>query len=896
MNKHLGYKILKEYYLNYINLSNHHILRKPFYLIILLLELVTTSYGQITGPSSVCVNTPVIFTTPAKGTTFTWVFDTVNINQSPSTFTTSSVPSASNPTFATMSNDNGTWYSFITNYNNNSLVKLNFGSNPNGAFTASTVGTYGSTGTLEGVDIVKDDVTGNWYGFVVDGTSLIRLSFGTSLANAPTSTPMTFSSNLAWPHQFGIAKYGNQWVGFAANRNSSIARFDFGTSPANTPTATNLPTTNLVNPCNYAIYTDGTNWYMLVANLINATITRLSFGTNIQNNSPASVNLGNFSNLLSLPRSIAILPDCDQLYAYVQLEAGTLVRLNFNGNITNTPTAQNMGNTGITAQNGFVTYSYGGAKSVLVVSYNKANIYRANLLTFTAPNQIKYYTSSATHTFTTPGTYNVTLYCDDGNHGGVSSYCKTINVSSTTNLLKDTSICQGDAVVLDVSSAGGTGHMWNTGANTSSINVSSGGKYWVTVTGSSCLTSDTATITVKPRPNVDLGNDTAICGTIAIQLQNKDTVSPSSKHLWSTGDTTAKINVFGITSYWLQVTDNGCSSRDTVKVLLGNLPVAKAGNDTLVCLGDSIQLHGQGGTTYKWSSTGNTVFSKTDTASPVLKVLGPSIVTLTVLDGGGCSDTEKMLINIVGIDDFNVTPDSTKICNGSSILLTAAGGNSYVWWEENGLDSLYDPEITVSPVNDTRYYVRITEPKCNLSDTLEMSIHVVPMPDISLSKTNDIECSKGSTVLSATGADSYMWTPSDNLSNPEAASTVAKPRGDVVYTVVGTNENLCSDTDRITVKAVGESAVKINRPDAFTPDNNGLNDCYKIEILTDILDFELAIFNRWGNRVFYTETPGDCWDGTFNGVKQPVATYYYFYKAKADVCNWFDKGDIQLVR
>ena len=63
-------------------------------------------------------------------------------------------------------------------------------------------------------------------------------------------------------------------------------------------------------------------------------------------------------------------------------------------------------------------------------------------------------------------------------------------------------------------------------------------------------------------------------------------------------------------------------------------------------------------------------------------------------------------------------------------------------------------------------------------------------------------------------------------------------------------------------------------------DDDGLNDRLCAVSWGHLEDFEFFIFNRWGQRVFHTKSPSDCWDGTFKGKKCPVDGYVYFINAK----------------
>lgn len=86
-------------------------------------------------------------------------------------------------------------------------------------------------------------------------------------------------------------------------------------------------------------------------------------------------------------------------------------------------------------------------------------------------------------------------------------------------------------------------------------------------------------------------------------------------------------------------------------------------------------------------------------------------------------------------------------------------------------------------------------------------------------------------------------------------------------------------------------------PTGFTPNNDGLNDCYGIKYWGTILDLEFSIYNRWGERIFFTKNPTDCWDGRYKGLPQDAAVFIYMIKART-TCEGsiFRKGTFTLIR
>jgi gliding motility-associated-like protein len=85
-------------------------------------------------------------------------------------------------------------------------------------------------------------------------------------------------------------------------------------------------------------------------------------------------------------------------------------------------------------------------------------------------------------------------------------------------------------------------------------------------------------------------------------------------------------------------------------------------------------------------------------------------------------------------------------------------------------------------------------------------------------------------------------------------------------------------------------------PSAFTPNNDGNNDCFGLKYWGSVQSLELAVFNRQGLRVFFTTDPQQCWDGTYKGKAQPAGAYVYQIRATTACGTAYRKGTVILVR
>lgn len=160
----------------------------------------------------------------------------------------------------------------------------------------------------------------------------------------------------------------------------------------------------------------------------------------------------------------------------------------------------------------------------------------------------------------------------------------------------------------------------------------------------------------------------------------------------------------------------------------------------------------------------------------------------------------------------------------------------------------------------------------------------VPTPTISAEPDLTV-CKGGSESVNVSGANSYTWQPSSGLSATTGSSVTVSPTTTTTYTITGTTYG-CSDVTEITVTVNDEEydASNLLIPNCFTPNNDGINDIYKIPNAENSSEFEVLIFNRWGEQISrWTDTNGG-WDGMLNGKIVPEGVYCYIIKAKSP-CN-----------
>lgn len=472
---------------------------------------------------------------------------------------------------------------------------------------------------------------------------------------------------------------------------------------------------------------------------------------------------------------------------------------------------------------------------------------------------------------TTSGTYwvDVPIGC-----GTIDRDTIVVTVgTATVNIGPDQSFCSGDSVQFNAG-GGFASYVWNTGASGSSIYANSVGSYIVTVTDAvGCVASDTADVlNVYPLPNVNLGPDTTQCGG-SIML---NAGAGFTNYLWQNGATTNSYNATTSGTVWVLVTDaNTCFDYDSVIVTINPVPNPNLGPDISFCSGQSATLNPGTFAGYLWNTSDVTQTINVPT-------VGTYIVGVT--NAQGCTNTDTLIVqNVYPLPTPNLGSDQS-ICTGVSLVLNGGNYNTYLW--QNGSAS-----STFNVTNSGIYWVQVTDVNnCSASDTTNITVFPLPVYSLGL----DLEICPGDNIevfpIGPSVPVTYSWSDGSN-----GNSLIIYDIG--TYTLTVTDYNTCSYTDTLLVSI--ECPPTIYVPNSFTPNADELNQIF-MAYGTNIREFKMEIFNRWGQLIFTSEDIMVGWNGTINGgtTLAPQGTYAYkiTYQNFLKVDDIYLYGSVNLIR
>jgi PKD repeat protein len=382
-----------------------------------------------------------------------------------------------------------------------------------------------------------------------------------------------------------------------------------------------------------------------------------------------------------------------------------------------------------------------------------------------------------------------------------------VDISSplSLDLGPDTSLCLGNMIIIDAG-AGFNSYSWNNGAtsqmitiNTSLTGVGTFG-YSVSVSDSQgCLGQDSISISVSPNPTVSLGSDTSICYSSTYIL---DPGAGFASYLWSNGAATPSISVsnasqnVGNQLYSVTISDiNGCTSSDSVNVNLRAPLVLNTLSDTSICHDGNVLLDaGTGYSSYLWNDGSTT---QTNLLNGSLSGQGSFVLSVTVTDGFGCSDSDTATVTVNPEVITNLGPD-TALCSNETYLLNAGAGFASYLWSDGSTSSQFVVDASNLSTGTSAFGVTVSD-NLGCTDSDSVLITVFPLASIDLGNDTSL-CFESSVLLDAgAGFNSYQWNTGETTNSIQVNGS-GYGAGSQNFSVTVTDANGCGGSDSVSVQ------------------------------------------------------------------------------------------------
>ena len=454
------------------------------------------------------------------------------------------------------------------------------------------------------------------------------------------------------------------------------------------------------------------------------------------------------------------------------------------------------------------------------------------------------------------------------------------------------------------------------------------------------VTSTGITITVNPAvtPSVSITSSaTNICsGTSVIFTATPTNGGDSPSYQWKKNGANVGTNSATYSDAALNngdvitcvlTSDAACATPVSVTSSGINITVSSAvspavnitSTATSICTGTNVTFTAtptNGGTapTYQWKKNGAIVGTNSATYSDAALNNG-DVITCVLTSSENCVSSSTALsnaitvtVNPVVVPSVNISTASTTICKGDMVMFNSevlnAGLSPVYQWQVNGQNTgSNNPVYSSSNLSDNDEVVCMVTPQTNPANCFTgsvssniISITINPLPVVTLTPVNAIVSPGTQVHLQGTITGSYQsfsWQPVSGLVDANSLSPVTVPLNEEVqYWLNVISTDGCPVSKNIIIKA----QYPLQIPAAFSPNNDGNNDVFRIPPHANFTLNSFFVYNRNGQLVFYTTDINKGWDGRFGSVKQPAGAYIYIITGSDNNGPVYLKGSVVLVR
>lgn len=381
---------------------------------------------------------------------------------------------------------------------------------------------------------------------------------------------------------------------------------------------------------------------------------------------------------------------------------------------------------------------------------------------------------------------------------------------------------------------------------------------------------------------------------------------------------TPNTSAAGITNYYVSQTIDGCESdRDTLTVIIDTTITARISlSDSMFCVYDSITVTQTGQlpdtSNFAWIWSGGTVLSG-DTSGPyVIKWDSAGIKTITLnVENDGCKANDTITLEVLPQPQayFNMPPE---VCVGAETIYKLDTVLQYA----TGYNWVLDPKVGMKGLDTsgTGFTIIWKEPGQHIFRLSTVSEYGCMSPEWSdtvnvrnypvvkiLPVSSNTVCINSTITLQAqqlSGVSKFEWSPAEKFLTNNKAEVSANIKSSGYIWLSAEDAYGCKGADSMYIDV--KLCCKAILPNAFSPNNDGLNDKFGIISNGNYKIYSFRIVNRYGREVFSTTNQNDSWDGTYNGQPQGMGTYYYYirYSCEDDDADNVveERGDVTLVK
>ena len=457
-----------------------------------------------------------------------------------------------------------------------------------------------------------------------------------------------------------------------------------------------------------------------------------------------------------------------------------------------------------------------------------------------------------------------------------------INVKQAqANAGPNKAICLGDSVVLNGTALGS--HIWSPTTGLKDTSLTTYAKPTVTTQyilradNSLCSAYDTVVVSVT-NFSINAGANKSICLGDSVQLQATGGVKYNWLPFYNISDSGIAnpwVKPEGPTNYFVLSNNGLCWRYDTVFVNVKSFS-GSAGLDTSMCEGLFVGLQASGGASYEWLNDAN--ISDKFVANPMVTPAVTQKYFVKIYDGTQCYVYDTVQVEVNKFPTVNAGADQ-RHCPGDFVILngTVSGQTRFEWSPATYLSDKNALEPSASVVISTTYALGAWNKNCYSEDRVRVEVNPKVTANFLADPLQGLAPLPVQFTNTSTNAFFYTW----DFGEIGAGSTDKDPNyvytedGKFLVTLIAEDSLGCSDT--ISTSITVNSLDVLFAPNAFSPNNDGLNDVFSPTYNPNRFEFlEMKIFNRWGVVVYETKMPGGAWwDGKINGNPEPPGIFTF---------------------
>lgn len=748
-------------------------------------------------PASACLNGNVNIKNTSSAGVIDWDYCSGDLNNTPTAQSFYALPNAKGQPGIELIKDGTMWYGFATGTYSNTLYQMEFGNGINSAPTlVQNLGSLGIITQPGAIRIIKNN--GNWFGFILSTTNgdLYKLSFGNSLANAPTAAVLTSTAGYTYS---GLALGHDATNGWVCVVTTSANKFEIlrlgnnlsAPTPSDTlttavaPNANNLGDVDLVQMCD--------QWFAIADNIGNGVTYKLSFGTKLFQQPVITqlTDLGAGSGRLRAMKE-------GENYFLGVLSNGLFFKIGMGNDLNNiTPVITNEGNFGLIQG----SYAMAVAKensvwNISVVDFSTGQVNAIQYPNVCSVNVVSPNLTTPVITYSQSGTYHVALTITNAS-GFSSTLTKSISVSSSTAPDIDftsQNVCAGSNVNFTSQNTSGniSSYAWDFGdggvssSNNPSYAFASASTYTTTLTvtaSNSCQNTVQKIVQIfnPPQASFSLPAAAPVCTNQNYLFANTSTFDAGSNPVWqwSVNGTNISNNqnlnftipAAAAQSIMLTASIPGCTTQATQSIpSVQQGPSVNFNSPANGCMGSSVSFtNTTSGTTtgYSWAfGDGNT--STQPSPSNTFSTNGQYAVVLTTSNAAGCQNSFSKNFSVytnpqpdfvIEAPPFSCANYPAQFDNNTPALIDS---NVATWaWgfgdSANGTSNQKNPAYTyLTATNFNVSLLATTNFGC--SKSIQKSIAILPSPKAIF--TNLPACVNQNTQFTDASAGSistYQW-------------------------------------------------------------------------------------------------------------------------------------------